>query len=107
MNSQNWPNPELQPGTRASWVIWTDVYPVVVTKRTRTKVWAEELPAKQAPGHEWGSQRWEIGDEPEPGARELVFTHRKDGRWKLAGSRTREIGNSLRPGCRRYHDYGF
>lgn len=103
----DWPNPELKPGLRLSYRLWTDVLPVVVVERTRTRVGVKVLPFERKPGAEPMTQSWIIGDEPREGDPVLTFTLRKNGRWKLARSRAKSIGSELLPGCRVYYDYSF
>ncbi len=105
-------NPELVPGARVSYRIWTDVVPLVVLKRTPKTLLCAELdatPAPLEPGEEprFGRNKWIIAEEPRPDARRVRFTLRNTGAWKVEGTRTRETGNVLTPGCRRYDDPHF
>lgn len=59
-------------------------------------------------GHTEGNQIWEVKDNPEGGT--AKFTLRKVGAfwtWKLAGSRNREPGNTLKPGHHPHYDFNF
>jgi hypothetical protein len=104
-----------QIGDPCHWQLWTDVEPCTVVARTAKTVTVRvnktELaqPPVLVPGGFAAvvtePAQWRILDELE--ARALTFTLRKGGVWKQTGSRTRERGNALYPGHRKFHDYGF
>ncbi len=104
-----------QIGDRCHWILWTDVDPCTVVARTPKSVTVRidqgeiETPPVMVPGGFAAvvvePATWRIAENPD--GRKLTFTLRKDGRWKLRGSASREAGCVLRPGWRKYHDYSF
>lgn len=105
-----------QPGDRCHWHLWTDVEPCTVLHRTPRRVTVQmnkarlTTPPKLTPGGFAAvvdePAQWEILDELEEG-QPLTFSLRSNGRWKMVGDSANSPGNVLRPGWRKFYDYGF
>ena len=89
-----------QPGDRCAWRLWTDVEPCTVVART-----AKTVTVRIDKAEVTEPARWTISEDPD--GRTLVFSLRKGGNWKLQGTSSREVGNSLVAGWRKFYDYGF
>jgi hypothetical protein len=106
-------NPQL--GDACSWAIYTDVEPCTVIARTAktVKVRVNKTEIAKAPemipggfaGVVTEPAEWRILDELEE--RVLTFSQRGNGSWKLKGTSSNSRGNFLRPGHRKFYDYGF
>jgi hypothetical protein len=104
-----------QVGDPCHWQLWTDVEPCTVVARTAKTVTVRinkseiAKPPVMVPGGFAAvvtePAQWRILDQLEE--RSLTFSLRQGGVWKRAGSRTREQGNALYPGHRKFHDYSF
>lgn len=104
-----------QNGDRCAWRIWTDVEPCTVVARTAKTVTVriDKAEVEKAPEMIPGGfaavvtepARWTISEDP--AGQLLVFSLRKGGNWKLQGTSSREVGNSLVAGWRKFYDYGF
>jgi hypothetical protein len=104
-----------QVGDRCAWRIYTDVEPCTVVARTAKTVTVriDTAEATKAPEMIPGGfaavvtelAEWAISENPN--GRLLTFSLRKGGNWKLQGTSSRETGNCLYAGWRKFYDYGF
>jgi hypothetical protein len=106
-------NPQI--GDRCHWQLWTDVEPCTVIKRTAKTVTVRldkadvATPPVMVPGGFAAvclePASYSISENPD--GRLMTFSLRASGAWKGKGTRVNEVGNVLRAGWKKFHDYGF
>ena len=106
-------NPQI--GDPCNWATWTDVEPCTVVARTAktctVRVNKTEIVKgpEMVPGGFAGvvtePAQWRILEELQGGLQ--TFTLRANGAWKMRGTALNNVGNVLRPGYRKFYDYGF
>lgn len=104
-----------QVGDHCHWTLYTDAEPCTVIARTPATATVRIdrsviiKPPEIVPGGFAGVlvQEPEYQITEDPNGRKLVFTRRKNDRWKLQKTATTARGNDLRPGWFKRYDYGF